>query len=416
MSKELAFVMINPYSLAKSRTGGVIARIIGRTQLDFVAARMFGPGKQLTQEFAAIVRASYADDDPKAGALLSDYIMRAYAPDPADGRPRRVMLLLFEGDHAVDRVAEITGKVTPNTGTGQTIRDTFGDYVLNDEQEVQYFEPAVLAAHTKKEASDILELWSKYSESDGGLIGTACDIPQGENVERTLVMLKPDNFRFRSLRPGNIIDLLSRSGLRIVAAKKFSMTVAQAEEFYGPVKSVLEEKFSDIGGQRAADVLNETFDFKLPASAMAEIDKVLAPHFSESQFENIVNFMTGYRPSDCPVTEKDKLGREECFALIYEGHDAVKTIRGILGTTDPSKAEEGSVRKEFGSDVMVNAAHASDSPDNAKREFGIIRIEEDSISPWVERYYGQIVSRMKARLKHRPGATPDNGFAAVSEN
>ena len=109
MSKELAFVMINPYSLAKSRTGGVIARIIGRTPLDFVAARMFGPGKQLIQEFADVVRASYADDDPEVGALLSDYILRAYGPNPADGRPRRVMLLLFEGDHAVDRVAEITG-------------------------------------------------------------------------------------------------------------------------------------------------------------------------------------------------------------------------------------------------------------------------------------------------------------------
>ena len=400
--------MINPYSLAKSRTGGVIARIIGRTPLDFVAARMFGPGKQLIQEFADVVRASYADDDPEVGELLSDYILRAYGPNPADDRPRRVMLLLFEGDHAVDRVAEITGKVTPNTGTGQTIRDTFGDYVLNDEQQVHYFEPAVLAAHTKKEASDILQLWARYSESDGGMIGTAGDVPRGADVERTLVMLKPDNFRFRSLRPGNIIDLLSRSGLRIIAAKKFSMTVAQAEEFYGPVKIVLEEKFGDIGGQRAADALNEALSLALPADALSEINKVIAPHFSASQFENIVNFMTGYRPSDCPASEKDRLGREECFALVYEGHDAVKKIRELLGTTDPSKAEEGSVRKEFGSDVMVNAAHASDSPENAKREFGIIRIEEDSITAWVDRYYGQLFSRMKSRLTHRSHESSDD--------
>jgi hypothetical protein len=204
--------------------------------------------------------------------------------------------------------------------------------------------------------------------------------------------------------------------LRIVAAQKFSMTVAQAEEFYGPVKEVLIENFSKIGGQRAADSLNTTFDIKLTEEAQGEINKVLAPHFADSQFESIVNFMTGYKPTECPESEKDRLGREECFALVYEGPDAVKTIRGLLGTTDPSKAEEGSVRREFGSNIMVNAAHASDSPENAKRECRIIGVEADGISQWIDRYYGQLFSRMKARLTQRPGDGSDEGFAAVSEN
>jgi len=68
--------------------------------------------------------------------------------------------------------------------------------------------------------------------------------------------------------------------------------------------------------------------------------------------------------------------------------DAVRKIRTLLGPTDPSKASPGSVRREFGSDIMVNAAHASDSPANAEREMRIIRVEEDTIAPWVEKFYG----------------------------
>jgi len=66
--------------------------------------------------------------------------------------------------------------------------------------------------------------------------------------------------------------------------------------------------------------------------------------------------------------------------------DAVAKIRDILGTTDPSKARPGSVRREFGSNIMVNAAHASDSPENAEREMAIINVDKDNISPWIEQY------------------------------
>ena len=66
----------------------------------------------------------------------------------------------------------------------------------------------------------------------------------------------------------------------------------------------------------------------------------------------------------------------------YEGADGELTM-------DPSKAKPGSVRREFGSDVMVNAAHASDSSENARREMRIVRVEEDTIRPWVDKYYGK---------------------------
>jgi nucleoside diphosphate kinase len=65
----------------------------------------------------------------------------------------------------------------------------------------------------------------------------------------------------------------------------------------------------------------------------------------------------------------------------------VNKIRSILGPTDPTKASVGSVRKEFGQDIMVNAAHASDSPENAKRELGIIRVDKDTLQPLVAKYY-----------------------------
>ena len=43
MSQQLAYVIITPYSLFKSRTGGILSRLITRTGLELVAARMFGP-------------------------------------------------------------------------------------------------------------------------------------------------------------------------------------------------------------------------------------------------------------------------------------------------------------------------------------------------------------------------------------
>jgi nucleoside diphosphate kinase len=84
-----------------------------------------------------------------------------------------------------------------------------------------------------------------------------------------------------------------------------------------------------------------------------------------------------------------KPGSEKCIALVYEGIDAVKKIRDVLGPTDPSKAPPGSIRREFGSTVMVNAAHASDSEENAKREIGIVNVSENNFRRLVEETYGK---------------------------
>jgi len=80
--------------------------------------------------------------------------------------------------------------------------------------------------------------------------------------------------------------------------------------------------------------------------------------------------MSGHAPSELPEAEWTNPGTEKCIALVYEGVNAVAKIRDVLGPTDPSKAPPGSIRREFGSTIMVNAAHASDSPENARRENG----------------------------------------------
>ena len=108
----------------------------------------------------------------------------------------------------------------------------------------------------------------------------------------------------------------------------------------------------------------------------------------DEQFNQIVKFMTGCYPPTCAPQDKTRDGPSKCLALVYAGVDAVDKIRNLLGATDPNKAQTGSVRREFGLDVMVNAAHASDSVENAEREIGIIKVEEDLITPWVRKYYG----------------------------
>jgi nucleoside diphosphate kinase len=395
MARGLAFVLINPYTIAKSRTGGVIARYVVRTDLRLAAARMFGPSRELAEEYAAMVRASGHGREKNAD-LIADYVLRCYAPDAVTGRRRRVMMLLFEGENAVEQIWRVTGSATLKSGSGETVRDTYGDFVLDDENNVRYFEPAVLVGPTRDEAGQALRLWAKHSDADGGIVDSAVDVPSGEGVEKTLVLIKPDNFRFPTSRPGNIIDLLSSSGLRIVGVKKLRMSVAQAEEFYGPVKDSLRRKFFALCGGRVAEALQRELGFDVPRESLAPICDHLAPVFAESQFDSIVEFMTGYKPSACLAGDKVHLGREECLALVYEGLEAVRKIRGLLGSTDPRDARPGSVRREFGKDVMVNAAHASDSVASAQREMGIVAIEQDSLQEWVDRYYGGFLSRLKA--------------------
>ena len=390
MAQELAYVIITPYSLYKSRTGGIMARLLSRTGLDLTAARMFAPSHELVQKYSQVVVSANDPQDRRIQELIREYIAKKLAPEAKTGRRRRAMVLLFTGEDAVRKVRSVVGNFSEDGRTaGETIRDTYGDLILDEHDKVVYFEPAALAAPAIEEARVKLQLWSEFSDSDGGLLDSSIVALPGEKTERTLVLIKPENFRFPTGRPGNMVDLFSRAGLFIVGIKVLQMSVAQATEFYGPVKEVLRTKLQGMVGTRARAALEKEFGFGLPIEDDRVLGEMVSPHFAENQFDNIVRFMAGRAPSECKPEQLNRPGTEKCIAIVYEGTDAVRKIRDVLGPTDPSKAPPGSIRREFGSNIMVNAAHASDSAENAQRELGIIGITQNGFRELVEQFYGK---------------------------
>jgi nucleoside diphosphate kinase len=385
MAKELGFVMITPHSLRKSRTGGIIGRFSRIEGIEFVASRMFGPSQDLVNRYADMLRTN-PDIAADKRDILADYVLRAFGPESDTGRPHRVMMLFFEGEDAIKKIYAAAGGFDDAQESADTVRGTYGDCIRDTSGKVIYFEPSVLVAPTARSAKQTLTLWMKYAETDGGIVKNALSLPDAD-VERTLVIIKPDNFRFPSSRPGNIIDLFSRSGLRIIGAQVHRISMAEAKEFYGPVQAVLREKLCGRTTETACAALEEAFEFPMPAQVKEALSKTLGPYYGDYTFFEIMQFMTGLWCPDVPENEMNADGKVRCLALIYAGKDAVNKIRNILGPTDPSKAQPGSVRKEYGSDIMVNAAHASDSAENAQREIGIIKPERNLLKQWFDQYY-----------------------------
>jgi nucleoside diphosphate kinase len=390
MSQQLAYVIITPYSLHKSRTGGILTRLITRTGCELVAARMFAPSAVLVKEYAEETISANDPQDRRIQELIYDYILRNMSPDPKTGRRRRVMMLLFRGEDAVRKTRSVVGNVSADRRVGESIRDTYGDLIIDEHDELRYFEPAVLAAPTQEEAESKLKLWAHHSDTDGGVLENVITYQPGEKPERTLVLIKPENFRFATGRPGNMIDFFSRTGLFIIGVKVHRMSVAQALQFYGPVRETLRTKLKDVVAAKAAAAIEKELGFKVGREQVQQLGAIFGPSFGDNQFENIVRFMSGRSPSECPPAEQDKPGSEKCIALVYEGVGAVGKIRDVLGPTDPSKAPPGSIRREFGQTIMVNAAHASDSADNARREMGIVNVGENIFRQVVEQFYGKV--------------------------
>ena len=387
MAEELSYVIINPYTIYKSRTGGVLARLLTRTSLDLVGAQMFAPSRALVEEYAANIVTQADPQERHIQELIRDYVLENLAPDPTTGMRERVMMLLFRGENAVRRIRETVGTFKANFLGGESIRDTYGDIVFNRDGSVRYFEPAVLASPNIDEARTKLRIWAKHAAADGGLLEKAVPSVGDPRHERTLVIIKPDNFKFPSGRPGNILDIFSRTGLAITGIKVHRMSVAQAEEFYGPVRDTLRDKLAGPFGERAKDLLSAALNVPISGDLQQKIGQLLGPLAGDQQFNSIVKFMTGHTSADTKSEDRDEPGTEKCIILIYEGIDAVRKIREVLGPTDPAKAPPGSIRREFGSTIMVNAAHASDSAANARREMDIVRINENNFSALIDSFY-----------------------------
>lgn len=333
--QQLTYVIITPKALYKARTGNILSRLLSRSGLELVGARMFAPSSELCEGLA---------ENFSAQEFTSTFLRGSLS------QPENQMLcLLLHGEEAIQKVSLIVGDDEHMDGRGETLRDTYGDHVMLREEEgdqlaMYYFEPAVIAPATREEAARGLSLLAEHSDSDGGILDLSSQFPSGSKLEKTLVLIKPDNFHFPNTRPGGVIDLLARTGLAIVGIKIQQMSVAQAKDFYGPVLEVLEAKLPD----------------------------------GRIHWESIIAFMSGARPSDLPDDEHATPGNQRCVALIYQGVEAIAKIRKALGPTDPSKAPHGTIRKEFGKDIMINGAHASDSLESVIRETAIIDINENN--------------------------------------
>ncbi|MBP7146106.1 MAG: nucleoside-diphosphate kinase [Acidobacteria bacterium] len=126
-------------------------------------------------------------------------------------------------------------------------------------------------------------------------------------VERTLAIVKPDAVRKGVI--GEAIRAAEEAGLRPVALKRVRLTREQAEAFY-------------------------------------------AVHRHRAFFPDLVAFMC-----EGPVV-----------VLVLEGEDAIAAWRRTLGATDPAKAEQGTLRRRFGTNIQSNGFHGSDAPETAAFE------------------------------------------------
>ncbi len=126
-------------------------------------------------------------------------------------------------------------------------------------------------------------------------------------AEHTLAILKPDTVA--AGKSGLILAHLEREGFRFVGLKGLRLSIAQARAFY-------------------------------------------AVHRERPFYERLVRFMT-----EGPVV----------VAALERG-DAVAHLRKVMGATDSRKAEPGTVRNLYGTDIERNAIHGSDSPENATKE------------------------------------------------
>ncbi len=127
------------------------------------------------------------------------------------------------------------------------------------------------------------------------------------NQERTLSMIKPDAVRQNHI--GDIISRFEHANLRIAAIKMVWLTPEQASQFY-------------------------------------------RVHQQRPFYRDLVRFM-----SSGPVV-----------VMVLEGNEAINKNRQLMGATDPSKAEKGTIRADFAQSVSENAIHGSDSPQTAREE------------------------------------------------
>ena len=397
MSQTLSYVIATPYSILKSRTGGVISRLLSRTDLELVGAQIICMDDEFAHAYAENIR----HQDPQLlnteAGLLANYI--EWNMGPSGGRKHRSLLLVFRGEDPCSKLSGICGSLFTEKKNseyinlesihGETIRDTYADLICSpdDPNKVIYFEPAVLTPKKQESADKNLSLFAEFLKKSPNIVSNIV-YPDPSKIERTVVIIKPENWKYASSRPGSIIDMFSRTGLRIVGIKVHRFTLKQALEFYGPVEQTLMKKFGPVFGQKAREILEREFQIPLSGDIEKTLVDCIGSEYARDQFRKIIEFMSGLRPEECPQDESDRPGNVKCMILVYEGEDAVRKIRDVLGPTDPLKAPGGTVRREFGSSVMVNSAHASDSSESYEREKEVVKLNDNALAEIITSYLG----------------------------
>src|SRR5256714_14329137 len=125
-NEELSYVIVTPYSMRKSRTGGIIARLISRTGLDLVTSRMFAPSAELTKRYADTIVTETDARHRATQELIRDYVLKNFT-GKVNGQQPRVLFLVLRGENAVDKVHHTIGHIVHERTSGETIGDTFGD-------------------------------------------------------------------------------------------------------------------------------------------------------------------------------------------------------------------------------------------------------------------------------------------------
>jgi len=386
MTTELTYVVITPYSLIKSRTGNIIARLMSFSGCNLVGIRMMRPSDEFVDEY--IRRVKNLNIEPKVAKALVDYIDQNLRNENILGQPNRCLVLLFEGEKAVERIYEVVGKLTTEAESEVmrgTIRGTYCDYITTPDGKVRYFEPAVLVPTNPDYAKNNLELFARLGFND------TCIYEVCAEGDTTLVILKPDNFFKHSVRPGNMIDMFAKTGLRIVGARMIRMSAAQGEEFYGALLDVFRKKFKYHIAEKMKQGIHGLFDFEISTEEYNAMAEIIVEKNASYEFSLIVQYMTGVDLNRVSVCDRDKPGSHRSLALLYRGPDAISKIRERLGVTDPSMAAAGTIRSDFGENILQNAAHASDSIPNAIRERKIIDLYDnagddcrDTIITWLK--------------------------------
>jgi len=377
VDRELALVLITNKSLERSLTGHIIKEIFsgGVKPLELIEARMFAPSEELIRKYIELVV-----EEPFKDYLYREYIVKNKGPVK-----KRMMLLLFSGENAISQIRGIVGPITHRIDG--TIRNSFAEFEEDENGNIKGFiDPSVIIIPEKKVAREVLELWSEYSKKDGGLLENiinweklierwdyheieALKYREGveankeellSNIETTLVLIKPDNIYTKSRRVGEIINALSGPGLKLIGAKAVNMSINQALKFYAPIEEKLMKKLGEKKGKE--------------------------------EFARLIEFMTGYDPykvKDEKVRNQPGDKEHQSLALVYQGPFAISRIRNKVGATNPEEAAPGTIRREYGHDIMRNGVHASDSIESARREIEILDFHSTRMEEAVREYFSQ---------------------------